>query len=92
MLERASGVQAIYPEKPSAFAFQLALQSMALPHKQVVMVGDRVSTDVLGAHKIGMQSVLVRTGEFRPMELENHVQPEFILDSIQELPDIVLDI
>jgi ribonucleotide monophosphatase NagD (HAD superfamily) len=56
------------------------------------MVGDRVSTDVLGAHKIGMQSVLVRTGEFRPIELENDVQPEFIVYSIQELPNIVLHI
>ena len=37
MLERVSGVQAIYVGKPNSFAFELVLQSMVLGNKQVAM-------------------------------------------------------
>ena len=92
MLERASGVRAIYMGKPKSFAFELTLQSMALGNKQVAMVGDRVLTDILGAQKLGMQSVLLRTGEFQPAELENNIQPNYIANSVRELPEILLGV
>lgn len=90
MLERASGVQAIYIGKPDPFAFELTLQSMVLGKKQVAMIGDRVSTDVMGANKIGMKTVLVKTGEFCPSDLQSDVHPDFIANSIQDIPDILL--
>ncbi len=90
MLERASGVRAVYTGKPNSFAFELALQSMVLGNKQVAMIGDRVTSDVMGANSIGLQTVLITTGEFRPSDLKNKVQPDFIIDSIQEIPDLVL--
>lgn len=90
MLERASGVPAIYLGKPNSFAFELTLQSMVLGNKQVAMIGDRVSADVMGANKIGIQTVLVRTGEFHPSDLKNDVHPDFIVNSIQDIPDILL--
>ena len=90
MLERASGVSAIYLGKPHSFAFELVLQSMVMGNQQVAMVGDRVLTDILGAQKLGMQSVLLRTGEFRQKELQNNIRPNFIVDSIQELPEVLL--
>jgi len=90
MLERASGVQAVYTGKPNSFAFELALQSMVLGNRQVAMIGDQVATDVIGANRIGMQTVLVRTGEFRPVDLiRNAVQPDFIIDSVQDIPDML---
>jgi HAD superfamily hydrolase (TIGR01458 family) len=90
MLERASGVQAIYMGKPNSFAFELALQSMVLGNTQVAMIGDRLAADVMGASKIGMQTVLVTTGEFRPSDLTNDVHPDFIVNSIRDIPDILL--
>ena len=90
MLELASGVRAIYTGKPNSFAFELALQSMVLGNKQVVMIGDRLTSDVMGASKIGLQTVLIKTGEFRPSDLKNDVQPDFIINSIQDIPDIIL--
>jgi hypothetical protein len=30
--------------------------------------------------------VLVRTGKFRPDDLDGDIQPEFVLDSIADLP------
>jgi len=90
MLERASGVRAIYIGKPNSFAFELALQSMALENKQVAMIGDRMTSDVMGASKIGLQTMLVTTGEFHPSDIKSDIQPDFIINSIQDVPDIIL--
>ncbi len=89
MLERASGVRAVYTGKPHSFAFEVALQSMVLGNKQVAMIGDRLTSDVMGASRIGLQTVLIKTGEFRQSDLKNNVQPDFIINSIQDIPDII---
>ena len=52
------------------------------------MVGDDIEGDIAGAQKIGMRTVLVRTGKFRPDDLEHtSVVPDGILSSIAHLPD-----
>jgi len=51
------------------------------------MVGDDLESDVVGAHGVGMRTVLVRTGKFRPDEVEaSVVQPDGIVSSIAQLP------
>ena len=91
MLERASGVQAVYIGKPFPYAFQLALRSLGLQPDEVMMVGDRVSTDVLGAKNAGLRSALVKTGEFRIEDLQAGIQPDWILEDIRELNNLFLD-
>jgi HAD superfamily hydrolase (TIGR01458 family) len=59
MLEVASGVKATYIGKPNPYMFELALQSMQLSAEQVVMVGDQLATDILGANRAGIRSVLL---------------------------------
>ena len=88
MLERASGRQAIYIGKPNAFVFDLAVKSMGLLRDQVLAVGDRVSTDIRGAQEYGIRSLLIKTGEFQPQDLDGSIQPDIICDSIQDLTDI----
>jgi HAD superfamily hydrolase (TIGR01458 family) len=85
LLEAASGVQAVYVGKPNPFALELALTDMGLDGEQVVMVGDRVQSDIKGARTLGIRSVLVKTGEFRVGDLDAGIEPDFILDSIAEL-------
>jgi HAD superfamily hydrolase (TIGR01458 family) len=85
MLERASGAPAVYIGKPSAFVFELALKSMRLPKSAVIMVGDRLETDILGAKESGLRSVLVRTGEFDESHLAGEIVPDAVIDSIEEL-------
>jgi HAD superfamily hydrolase (TIGR01458 family) len=85
LLEAASGVQAIYVGKPQSFAFELALTDIGLSKDQVVMVGDRVHSDIRGAQAFGVRSVLVKTGEFRAGDLDAGIEPDFVLDSIAEL-------
>lgn len=46
--------------KPCAAGFRRLLQRMDLPPKQVAMIGDQIFTDVFGAKRLGLYTILVR--------------------------------
>jgi len=51
---------------------------------RIVMIGDQLGTDVLGANRFGLDSVLITTGIARPSELASApVRPTFTLDSLR---------
>ena len=85
MLEDAAGIKATYIGKPSSYMFDIALDSMGMDRAGVLMVGDRVSTDIVGARQAGIPSVLVKTGEFKESDLTGDVQPDFMVDAINEI-------
>ena len=89
-LEHAAGRQAVTAGKPSAAFFAAAVQSLDLPASQVVMAGDDIVSDVEGALAAGLRGVLVRTGKFRPGDLERETAPDAVIDSIAELPRLLL--
>lgn len=89
MLERATGTRATVIGKPGPYVFELAVKSMEMDKGGVIMVGDRVSSDVKGAKEFGIRSVLLRTGEFDERDLEGSIEPDFILDSIRDVPALV---
>jgi ribonucleotide monophosphatase NagD (HAD superfamily) len=53
---------------------------------QTLMAGDDIHSDIAGAQAASIAGVLVRTGKFRPEDLTGDIRPEFVLDSIAELP------
>jgi len=86
-LEYAAGTEATVLGKPSAAYFKAALEALDAEAELTWMVGDDLEGDVLGAHNHGMRTVLVRTGKFRPDEVErSSVQPDGIVSSIAHLP------
>lgn len=89
MLERASGVKATYIGKPNPYVFELTLRTMDLDKNEVIMVGDRVSTDVRGAKEFGIRSLLLKTGEYNEKDLDCDIEPDFIFDSISDLLTIL---
>jgi NagD protein len=88
MLELASGQEAVYIGKPSRYAFDMCLQTMPIPKSQVIMVGDRLHTDILGAKNSGLDSILLKTGEFKASDLKEELQPTYCFDSIAELANL----
>lgn len=72
-LEYAADIQATIVGKPSADFFAEALGDMGLAPAQVMMVGDDVEADVLGALNAGLSAALVMTGKYRPGD-ENRLQ------------------
>lgn len=88
-LEYASGKKADIVGKPSAKFFQLAIDSMGLKPQEVVMVGDDIESDIEGAQKAGMKAILVRTGKFKPSDLDKPIWPDEVIDSIAQLPEVL---
>lgn len=87
-LERAAGVEATVVGKPSEAFFGSVLELLGVPADRTVMVGDDIEADVLGAQSVGITGVLVRTGKFRPQDLERG-RPDHVVDSIADLPALL---
>jgi HAD superfamily hydrolase (TIGR01458 family) len=85
-LEEATGRRAVVCGKPARSAFVAALEQIGVARERAVMVGDDLVNDVNGAQEAGITGVLVRTGKFRPSDLEGAAQPDAILDRIGDLP------
>jgi len=85
-LEHASGRKAIVIGKPSEAFFRAATDRMALPAQQVLMIGDDIEVDIGGAQAAGLKGALVKTGKFRPSDLEGPVRPFAVLESVADLP------
>lgn len=85
-LEYASNKRAIMIGKPSPRMFRLALQ---LSHKKpgnAVMVGDQMETDLLGAQRAGVHTIVVLTGvENRASIKRASFKPDMIIENADEL-------
>jgi HAD superfamily hydrolase (TIGR01458 family) len=87
-LEYAADVEAVVLGKPSPAYFHAACDALDADPERAWMVGDDLESDIAGARAIGMRTVLVRTGKFRPDEVEaSRVRPDGIISSIGHLPD-----
>ncbi|MBN1570761.1 MAG: TIGR01458 family HAD-type hydrolase [Acidobacteria bacterium] len=86
-LEHATGRKALVFGKPEATFFRAAAEKLKLSASEIVMVGDSIETDIAAAQQSGMKGILVRTGKFRPSDLEGETIPDAVLDSIRDLPD-----
>ena len=89
-LEFASGRSARVVGKPSREFFRLALSHLDLAPHQVAMVGDDWETDIAGAQRVGLRTVLVRTGKYRTGDCEKlEMPPDGVAGSLADLPDML---
>jgi HAD superfamily hydrolase (TIGR01458 family) len=86
-LEHAAGVQALVLGKPAEGFFRAALDKLGARPGETLMIGDDIRGDIGGARGAGLQSMLVRTGKFRPADLEGDVQPDAVVGSVADLPE-----
>jgi HAD superfamily hydrolase (TIGR01458 family) len=90
-LEYATGRTATLIGKPSTKFFELAVRDLGLPAARILVVGDDINADVGGGHAAGCRTALVRTGKFRPSDLEHAVvAPDLLLGSIADVPGWVI--
>ncbi|MFD8910998.1 TIGR01458 family HAD-type hydrolase [Streptomyces sp. NPDC059575] len=89
-LEAAAGTEAEVTGKPSAAFFRAALDRLGVAAAEAVMVGDDVESDVLGAQRLGITGVLVRTGKFQPDTLDRASgTPDHVVDSFADVPALL---
>jgi HAD superfamily hydrolase (TIGR01458 family) len=86
-LEFASGKTSRLIGKPAKEFFLQAVGELRLDPGMVAMIGDDISSDILGAKACGMKGFLVKTGKFREEEVRRSpVRPDLIMDSLAALP------
>jgi ribonucleotide monophosphatase NagD (HAD superfamily) len=72
--------------KPEVAMFDLAVERFAA--KKAVVIGDRLDTDILGANKAGLESVLVLTGIDKAKQVlaaEKAQRPSYIVEDLRGL-------
>lgn len=81
----ASGIEPIVLGKPAQAFFNAAMQHLAVTSDEVILIGDDIKGDIDGAKQAGIRGLLVRTGKFRPADLDGPIKPYAVIDSIADL-------
>ena len=85
-LEHAADTEATVVGKPASEFFQTALSKLGCTADSALMIGDDIRGDVDAAQRCGIRGILVRTGKFRPADLDGEIKPFAVLESFAELP------
>nr|BAL53152.1 HAD family hydrolase [uncultured Gammaproteobacteria bacterium] len=86
----ATGIEPLIVGKPEPIMYQQALSRLKLEPQQVVAVGDRLETDILGAVRAGIPSLLVLSGISRAEDLAAvDYRPDWILPDIRALTKVL---
>ncbi len=89
-LEYGSGKRAIMIGKPSPRIFRLALQREHENPNSSVMVGDQIETDLIGAHKAGVHTILVLTGvETQETIKRSKIKPDAVIRTVDALENLL---
>jgi len=82
---------AIGVRKPNPRIFQPVLQAWDLPPSQIVMVGDTLGADILGAQNVGLKSIWVTMESDTPYNAahEHTIKPDAVAASLAQLPDLI---
>ncbi|MDD5578484.1 MAG: HAD-IIA family hydrolase [Methylobacter sp.] len=82
-LQAATGVAPLIIGKPEPHIFQQALALLGIARAQTVVIGDRLDTDILGAVRTGIRSLMVLTGISTREDLEtSDYQPTWVMQDL----------
>lgn len=80
-------------EKPDERIFMTALRALRVKPKEAVMVGNRVSADIVGGNRMGMKTILFKWNKRYPERITSpEEQPTRSIRSLKELPFILEEI
>jgi 4-nitrophenyl phosphatase len=77
--------------KPNPLAIERAFELRGMPKdKRLLMIGDQLETDILGAERVGVDSVLVLTGASTEADVDRQrIRPTYVVKDLSELESIV---
>lgn len=68
---------------------EIVYNSLQLSASEVIVVGDDITSDIVGAETMKMRSILVQTGKFKPNQLEDPVaKPTWVLEGVWGLTQL----
>ncbi len=87
-LEASTGTKPLVIGKPGQGIFIEALARLQVAPDQVVMLGDRLETDILGGHRAGLRTICTLTGISSRAEAEAYEpRPDWIVPDLTALLD-----
>ncbi|TFH33860.1 MAG: haloacid dehalogenase, partial [Anaerolineales bacterium] len=79
-------VKPIIIGKPEPLLFKLASERLEVASDEILAVGDRLETDILGAQRAGMATALLLSGVTSPTDAAaSEIKPDWILDDLPAL-------
>ena len=88
----ATGVKPFLIGKPSKIIVDMALKHTGFIRNEVIMVGDKVETDIIAAKKSKIRSILVLTGITKKEDLKEipvKLYPDLVLESVNDIPSLI---
>lgn len=86
MIGAAVGREPYYVGKPNAEIVTLCMEQVQASHKEVLVVGDRLYTDIACGINARVDTALVYTGEAKAEDLKDtEFQPDYTFENIREL-------
>ncbi len=93
IIETASGVTPVVVGKPEPIIFQEALERLGADATNTAMIGDRLETDILGAQRAGLTSILVLSGVSTEADIETSgIKPDYVLADMNAVLGALQDI
>jgi 4-nitrophenyl phosphatase len=85
-IQTATDVAPIIIGKPERAMFDIATEQMRVEPSHCAMLGDRLDTDIEGAHRAGLKSILVLTGvTSRELLAKSSIQPNYTCENLDAL-------
>jgi HAD superfamily hydrolase (TIGR01450 family) len=85
-VEYGAGKKGFAVGKPSSYMFEIAMERAGCTRRETVMIGDQEDTDIEGAHRTGIDSILVRTGVY---DGKTKTKATAVIGSVDELADVI---
>lgn len=76
--------------KPGKHIFLKAMRLLGVGPSECVVVGNKISTDIVGGNRVGAKTVLLRWNDRYPSVIKSaDEQPSLIIDSLEKLPSAI---
>jgi 4-nitrophenyl phosphatase len=85
-LEAATGVRPTILGKPEGFLFELAVARLGVAPSRIAAIGDRLETDIVGAQRAGLKTILTTTGvDNEATILQKGIEPDLVVSGLEAL-------
>ncbi len=90
MFEQMCNTKATVIGKPNRLMLEMAAGEMGVDPKEIVMVGDRLYTDIRMGKVTGIDTILVLSGETSIEDLKaSDIEPTYVLESVADIPKML---
>ena len=85
-IEKATGKAPVYIGKPNSLMINEAIKKFNAKKEDVVVIGDRIYTDIASGVNAGVDTILVLSGETTIGDYnESEIKPTFVVEDVKEL-------